>query len=54
MDTTLITTTPDGTRTEREVPVGEVGQVLQEVFGIGLDQAERAVVESRLREFTGM
>lgn len=54
MDTTLTTAAPDGTRTEREVPVEEVGQVLQEVFGIGLDQDERAVVEKRLREFTGM
>ncbi|MEV6821544.1 arylamine N-acetyltransferase [Nocardiopsis dassonvillei] len=54
MDTTLTTATPDGARTEREVPVEEVGQVLREVFGIGLDQDERAVVEKRLREFTGM
>ncbi|NKY99787.1 arylamine N-acetyltransferase family protein [Nocardiopsis alborubida] len=53
-DTTLTTTAPDGTRTEREVPVEEVGQVLHEVFGIGLDQDEQSVVEKRLREFTGV
>ncbi|WDZ92338.1 arylamine N-acetyltransferase [Nocardiopsis sp. HUAS JQ3] len=53
-DTTLTTAAPDGTRTEREVPVEEVGRVLREVFGIGLDQDERAVVEKRLREFTAM
>jgi N-hydroxyarylamine O-acetyltransferase len=54
MDTTLTTAAPDGTREEREVPVEEVGRVLHEVFGIGLDQEERAVVEKRLLEFTGM
>lgn len=54
MNTTLTTTAPDGTQEEREVPVEEVGRVLQEVFGIGLDQEERAVVEKRLREFTDM
>ncbi|NYH54101.1 arylamine N-acetyltransferase [Nocardiopsis arvandica] len=53
-DTTLTVSAPDGTSEEREVPVEEVGRLLEEVFGIVLDQEERAVVEERLREFTGM
>ncbi|WP_116247912.1 arylamine N-acetyltransferase [Nocardiopsis sp. FIRDI 009] len=52
MDTTLSTIGPDGSRTQTEVPVEEVGLVLDEVFGIGLDAGERAGVEQRLREFT--
>ncbi|MEV2275195.1 arylamine N-acetyltransferase [Nocardiopsis sp. NPDC049922] len=53
VDTKLTTTAPDGSVAEREMPVDEVVDVLDEVFGIGLDVRERAVVEERLREFSG-
>ncbi|MFI6574954.1 arylamine N-acetyltransferase [Nocardiopsis sp. NPDC050513] len=51
VDTRLTTTTADGSVVDREVPVEEAADVLDEVFGIGLDAQERAVVEERLREF---
>lgn len=52
LNTTLATTTPDGAQEENEVPVEEVGLVLEEVFDISLDQEGRGIIEKRLREFT--
>lgn len=48
---------PGGAGPEREVRelrVEEVGKVLQEIFGIHLDQREREVVEERVRGFLEM
>ena len=41
-------------REVREIPVGEVGRVLRETFGIHLDQEERAVIEEKVRGFLGV
>lgn len=53
-NTTLVTATPAGARKEQEVPAEQVGQVLEEVFGVDLDEAERAVIATRVQEFLRM
>ena len=50
-NTTLTTDRVDGTREEREVPLGEVGTVLQEYFHIDLTPEERGIVEDRVKGF---
>ncbi|WP_159939786.1 MULTISPECIES: arylamine N-acetyltransferase [unclassified Nocardiopsis] len=51
VNTTLVTAAPDGTREERELPAEELGRVLEEVFGLGLDAEEKEAVARRAREF---
>lgn len=54
VNTTLTTTHPDGAAHEREIGIGDVPDVLDEVFGIGLTEQERGVVVDRLKDFTEM
>ncbi|WP_121186762.1 arylamine N-acetyltransferase [Nocardiopsis sp. Huas11] len=49
MDTTLTTTRPDGAREEREIGIEDVPDVLEEVFGIGLNERERGLVVDSLK-----
>jgi N-hydroxyarylamine O-acetyltransferase len=53
-DTTLVAKHPDGTSRERELAVEDVPGVLDEVFGVGLTEEERAVVVDRLKEYGSM
>ncbi|KOX24147.1 arylamine N-acetyltransferase [Nocardiopsis sp. NRRL B-16309] len=53
-DTTLVTTRSDGTSEEREIGIGDVPDVLEEVFGIGLTARERGVVVERLKDYADM
>ncbi|MBR8740658.1 arylamine N-acetyltransferase [Nocardiopsis sp. MG754419] len=41
-------------REVRELPVGELGTVLREVFDIRLDQHERSVIEEKVRDFLNL
>jgi N-hydroxyarylamine O-acetyltransferase len=53
-DTALVAKLPDGTTRERELAVEDVPGVLDEVFGVGLTEEERAVVVDRLKEYGSM
>ncbi|WP_017579535.1 arylamine N-acetyltransferase family protein [Nocardiopsis valliformis] len=50
-NTTLTVERVDGTGEVRELSLGEVVPVLREVFDIGLDQEEQAVIEDRVKGF---
>ncbi|MFL1426619.1 MULTISPECIES: arylamine N-acetyltransferase family protein [unclassified Nocardiopsis] len=54
MNTTLFTAHPDGTGGQDEIPARDVPRVLEEVFGIGLDEREREIVVGRVSEFINM
>ncbi|GAA1460708.1 hypothetical protein GCM10009603_23400 [Nocardiopsis exhalans] len=52
-NTTLTVERVDGTGEVRELSLGEVVPVLREVFDIGLDQEEQAVIEDKVKGFLG-